>query len=557
MSDTPEKEVTAPAEKLPEPPTSPADVQEAVPSAEPAAGTEGDEASTIFSAPSQSSSRKAPKKSAGNHMLRNIIAALVILVVLAGAVFAIYKFIPAPEEETASSSSDMAIPLVSMSTTDIARVDVQNETGSYSIYPTEDETEGASTEGLVWHIENIADEYLDNYTVSGLADAMASVQAMRRIGEDSDLSQYGLDNPRIAISVTGKNETDSYVLYVGDDAPNGSGTYMKLSDNSQIYLTTTYQRDIYNRDKTFYADVNMVNSISQTSDNSSYFDEEGQLATFDLITISGKDHANAMEFIPNPYAESSLIPYLMRKPVSQNVMGDVFDNVFKVVSGGLTADGAFAFYPTAEQIASYGLNDPGTVLNYKVGAVDLTLKIGAATEDGYYPILVNDREVIYKVATSALPFVSYEAEDYFSSVLFMDDITAVKSISFKTAESEHLYVFTHGVDENDAATLEVACDGKTLSTPDFRNFYQYILRCPASDFTLEPAPSGVEPALILTVNYLDEARPSLVLSFVKQSDRRYHLTVNGTPLGFVAVNTVNELIQYDQQYYAGESIPTP
>ena len=576
MSDAPEKmenglpgtqpaenteAAAAPAEPVEpsEQPESSGEIGEAEPQPEPTPSPEQSASegfSTIFDAPSPTKG-KGPKKSPKHRMLRNVIAAIVILLVLAGAVFAIYRFVPVPEDETVSASSQSAVPLISMSTTDVARVDITNETGSYAIYPTEDETEGASTNGLVWHIENIADDYLDNYSISGLADAVASVQAMRRIGEDSDLAQYGLDQPRITATVTGKDEADSYVLYFGDDAPNGSGTYMKLGHNSQIYLATTYQRDIFNRDKTFYADVNMVNSVAQTSDNSSYFDESGQLASFDLITISGKDHAHTMEFIPNPYAESSLIPYIMRSPVTQNVMGDVFDNVFKVVSSGLTADGAFAFYPTAQQIASYGLDDPGTILRYQVGAIDLTLKIGTATEDGYYPVMVNDREIIYKVSTSAIPFVSYEAEDYFSSVLFMDDITSVRSIQFQTPESNHLYSLTHGVDENDAATLEVTCDDKTVNTSDFRNFYQYMLRCPASDFTLDPAPEGVEPSLVLTVNYLDESRPSLVLRFVKQSDRRYHLTVNGTPLGFVAVNTVDDLIGYDQDCYNGVTIPMP
>ena len=558
MSDFPEKDVTAPEDGAQE--QDPADVL-VVEDAEDAPGTDAgqeteDGASTIFTKPVHDTEKKPAKK--GGHMTRNIIAALVILCVLAGSVFAIYRFLPAADDEDASSaSSNIVIPLISMTTNDIARIDLKNETGAYSVYPTEATGDTSSDDGLTWHIDGVDDSYLDTYAVSGLADATAVVQAFRRIGEDEDLAAYGLDNPRISAAVTCNDADKSYTLYFGNDAPNGDGTYIKLGDNPQIYLTTTSVRDTFNRPNTFYTDVTMVRSISQTADNSSYFDEDGALRSFDLITISGKDHPQTMEFIPNPYSNSSLIPYLMRSPVSQNVDGEVFDKIFKIISSGMTADGGYAFDPTAEQIASYGLDNPGTIIRFKVGATDLTLKFGNVTDDGYYPVMVGDRQVIYKIASGELPAVDLAPQDYFSPVLFMDDITSVKSLEMKTADSDRVYQFAHGVDDNDAATLEVTNNGQVLSTADFRNLYQYILRCPASDFTMDAAPAGVAPSLEITVRYMDDARPALTISFVRQSDRRYHVTVNGTPLGYSAVNTVDQLIQYDKDYAEGKTIPSP
>lgn len=577
MSEFPEKDINQPAAPDTEavPAEEPATPEEAAETAEAASKeaseqprTTADEAaasaaSTIFTKP-QPVQAKKPSKKGGTHMVRNIVAALVVLCVLAGAVLSIYFLVPVPEEEdAASANSSTTIQLVSMSSSDITRIDLANDSGAYAVYPTEDESASSSstgssdTDNLTWHIEGVSDDYIDTYSVGVFADNVAGVQAIRLIGEDTDLAAYGLDTPRITVTVTAKDEADSFVLCFGDDAPNGDGTYLKLENSSQIYLTTTYVRDLFNRDKTEFTNVNMVLSVTQTEDNSSYFDEDGALASFDRITISGRNHEQAMEFVPNPYADTSLVPYLMTAPVSQNVMGDVFDDVFHIISNGLTADGGFAFNPTAEQLASYGLDDPGTVIYFKVGSAELTLQIGNATEDGYYPVLVDDRPVIYKVATSVLPFVDYGPEGYFSSVLFMDDITSVKWLEMKTPDSDHVYNFTHGTDENDAATLDVTCDDKVINTDDFRNFYQYILRCPASDFTLEPAAQGVEPALVITVHYMDDARPELVLTFTPSSDRRYHITVNGSPLGYAAVNTVDQLISYDQSLYAGESIPTP
>lgn len=576
MSEFPEKDINQPAAPDTEavPAEEPATPEEAAETAEAASKeaseqprTTADEAaasaeSTIFTKPQQTGQAKKPPKKGGSHMVRNIVAALVVLCVLAGAVLSIYIFVPAPEEETASSSSSTVIQLVSMSASDITRIDLANDSGAYAVYPTEDEgaetsTASGDTDNLTWHIEGVSDEYVDTYSVGVFADNAAGVQAMRLIGEDTDLAAYGLDTPRITVTVTAKDEADSFILYFGDDAPNGDGTYLKLSNSSQIYLASTYVRDLFNRGKTAFTNINMVLSVTQTEDNSSYFDEDGALASFDRITISGRNHAQTMEFVPNPYADTSLVPYLMTAPVTQNVMGDVFDDVFHVISNGLTADGGYAFNPTAEQLAAYGLDNPGTVISYKVGRTEMTLKIGNATEDGCYPVMVDDRPVIYKVQTSVLPFVDYGPEGYFSSVLFMDDITSVKWLEMKTPGSDHVYNFTHGTDENDAATLDVVCDDKVINTEDFRNFYQYILRCPASDFTLEPAAEGVEPALVITVHYMDDARPEFVLTFTPSSDRRYHVAVNGSPLGYAAVNTVDQLISYDQSIYAGEAIPTP
>lgn len=518
----------------------------------------GFEGSTVFSAPTS----KEKKKKRGNKKLRNILAAAALVVILAGAVFAIVKFIPTTEETKAESSSSAAsaldISIASIKEDDITAVSVKNATGSYRVtpvYSTATDSNGDVGKQITWYLDGVDSSLVDTTLIGGLISDVTTLKAVRIMQKDTDdLAKYGLDAPAVTVQVESE-DAEGYTLYLGDDSPTGDGKYAYLEGKQDVYLIDSTIVSTFGKAQTAYVSVQMLTSLEKTDANADYFDSDGLLSSFDSILLGGSAHATAICIEPNTYA-TSYIPYKMTAPVKQNVLGDTGDAMLSPVKSGLMADAVYAVDPDDATVKQYGLDAPLVTIAYKIGDYSTRMWMQDAPDDGYYAVMVEGKPVIYKLLKTELGFAEYAPEQFFNNYIFLDDITTVKSITVTTATGTHTYALTHGVDEDEKATLAVKCGDKTLDTDHFRSLYQYMLTCYASEFTMEAAPQGAAE-LTIAVDYVDDARPGLTVAYKKATDRRYHVTVDGVPLGYAFLNTVDNLIQYETQYFNGEAIPKP
>lgn len=513
--------------------------------------------STVFSAPKED---KKPRNT-GNKKLRNIIAAVVLVAILAGSVFAIVKFIPAADDEDVPSSSSevLDIEVCTVDEKALKSVTVSNDLGdSFKVVPVASSVtgdDGNVTTEITWYLDGIDNSYSDTNTIGGLITRVTALKAVRVMDEAAaDISVYGLDKPYLTVAA---EADDGYTLIIGNESPAADGRYGMIEGSNKVYLIDSSVISVLDTTATDYVSVQMVTSVSKTDELAGYFDDEGLLSSFDYVNISGTAHENPIRIEMNPYDASSYIPYLMTAPVKQNVMGETGDAVLSPIKSGLMADGVYEIYPDAATVAKYGLDNPLTVIEYKVGSFTSVIKVAAATDDnGYYAVMVDDKPIIYKLVKSELSFAEKSPEQFFNNYIFLDDITTVKSVTVTTATGTRVYNLTHGVDENEEATLAVSCDGKELSSSDFRNLYQYMITAYASEFTMEAAPEGAAE-ITLVVDYTDDARENLTVAYKKATDRRYHVSVNGVPLGYAFLNTIDNLIQYETDYYNGVSVPKP
>lgn len=516
--------------------------------------------STVFSAtPVQDTVKKK-----GSHRLRNIIAAILVLCIMSGSVLAIVKLIPTDDDDTAdesTSSETTSVELVSLSEDEIQYMTVTGASGTYTAYPSESTSSSSTSSGsgLVWNIDGIGSDIIDNSTVSTVVSSATDITASRLMEEDvTDLAYYGLDAPVMTIQVVGYDTDDGYTLYVGDESPTGDGQYVYLKGTDDVYLLASDTISDFDHSNTYFVNKTVLDALEEDTGTASYFDDDDALSSFDSIVVSGSKYTSPITLNMNPYDSGSYIPYIMTTPVKQNVMGDAGDAVLAPVKSGLTADGAYAIYPDAAAIAQYGMDNPLVEVHYTIGTYTADLKIAEVSGDStYYAVMVDDSPVIYQVAKSSLSFADYGVSDYFNNYIFLDDITTVKSITVTTAMGTHVYDLTHGTDENGDATLAVTCNGNALDDSSFRNLYQYMISCYASEFTMDTATAVSDSTLEIKINYLDDARQDIDAVYIQSSDRRYHVTVNGVPLGYAFATTVQDLISYENGYYKGESVPTP
>ena len=175
---------------------------------------------------------KKKKKS----QFKALMGAVAVLVLLLAVNFVLGALQTAEENETETEET-VEFP-VSLSEDEITRVSITNETGTMT-FEKEDDT---------WSYGEDADFPLDQDLLSAKLDTLASLTANRELEGVDDLSEYGLDDP--AIEVTVDTDEESYTLGIGDSNSSTGDYYVKVDGEDTVYtlsstMPTAMAMDIY------------------------------------------------------------------------------------------------------------------------------------------------------------------------------------------------------------------------------------------------------------------------------------------------------------------------
>lgn len=130
-------------------------------------------------------------------------------------------------------------------------------------------------------------------------------------------------------------------------------------------------------------------------------------------------------------------------------------------------------------------------ITYYYNVAAHTITVGNKDEDGNYYVMADDIPVIYLVSSSSISsWVSLQYDDVADTMLFMENIVNVKSISLTVDGKETLFELSHYPDKEESDDqLVVKVGDKTYSTPTFRSLYQ-ILMGVARNGSASEKPSG-------------------------------------------------------------------
>ena len=157
-----------------------------------------------------------------NKRTRNIIIALVVLLLLVGA----YFLITALTRE--DSSDDASTPLSGMSETDIEQIEYTKNAQTVTLIKKDGEWKYAEDEGFPLNTEK----------VDAMAKQIAELSATRTLSDAKELSIYGLSEPQMTISA---KSADSKTLKftVGDENSLSDGCYVKIEGDDNVYLVSS------------------------------------------------------------------------------------------------------------------------------------------------------------------------------------------------------------------------------------------------------------------------------------------------------------------------------
>lgn len=163
--------------------------------------------------------------------LRGLIVATVILLALVGALYWSGKR-KATDDATASKDAPPAI--LKLDEASITKLEIKKKDAAPLVL--------SRTSSGDWQILQPKAFGADQSTVSGVLGSLASLNSERLVEEKtSDLKPYGLDQPRIEVDLTEKNNK-SHRLLIGEDTPTGGAVYAALAGDPRVFTIASYTK---------------------------------------------------------------------------------------------------------------------------------------------------------------------------------------------------------------------------------------------------------------------------------------------------------------------------
>ncbi len=503
-------------------------------SAAPGAGP--DETSTVFGDP-VSHNGEPPKKKSRNRVLIVIAAAIIAAAVIGGTV-AVVKLIPVKESGTSSGAAVSDIPVVEYTEDDIDALTVENANGRYRLIAerTEESSSGSSggVVNTLWLVDGVDRAKTESGSISAIASAAASVTATRKITSKTP-EQCGLNAPVYKIDVESK-KVGNYTLTVGGESPDGLGVYLSVSTDGGIYLVDGDEVADFDFTILDLAETSTVAGIDMNDGVDDYTDGNGNLTSFDSLTVSGSNFPVPVTFRKANAEEAAMFYSYMVSSPSEREAAHV-DELLSAFTNGLSCSGAYAMDVSAKSLAEFKLNNPYLTVAIKVGSRARTFRI-AKIDDEFCAVIADDSILIKKVPASDMPFLDYKTEDYYGRLAFLRPIDSLTEFKVETGGATYTFKVVYDDSEDAEEDLAVSINGAKINAEYFQSMYQAFLNISYVDFITGTGSKTAD--MRITLSYSDKKTKD-VITYSKSNETSYDFTLNGKSQGRITASAYNRL----------------
>lgn len=465
---------------------------------------------------------------------RNLVIVASCIVVLGGAAAAL-ALTGGKSDTAVSSSSAPTTDLVSKKSSDIVSMSVKNKKGSYTLVPTAAKASSSVSSAsdaektVTYSVQGLDGVPIDSSAAEQVIQNGFSLVATQNLGTVSNLAEYGLKSPQATVEVRFKDGS-SYNYKIGSVSAADSTSYYMSGENSNIVYVVSVDAGILDSVNYFVKkDLLSIQSSSGQND-------------FTSIRLSGKNY-------PQPVAiektdAGNMLTSPMKAAANEDKVG-AMENAFSTVN----ASSVVKAKPTAQELKTYGLDQPSAVAEFTVNKEAHKLSLGGKSESGYYAML-DEIPVVYALSgDSVSTWVQADAFSLRNKLLLLPNIATVKSITgtqgstVLTLNVARTKDETKSTQDKPAYTYQVTNPGgkKLDYETTYKNFYSELI----SIELLEAAngkPAGT-PSYTVEYHYFDKAGTDKI-EFYKNGDRRYTAVVNGEVYGNVTSPDVDK-VMYD------------
>ena len=195
--------------------------------------------------------------------------------------------------------------MLDKSSDDFKTVTVTNKSGTFKLYSEEEKDESSSSSSdtsssstkTVWYLDGYAKDVINSSSVSGIVSSAASVTASREVTAKS-AAECGLESPAVKADFVTKDGAE-FSLLIGGESPDGTGTYIKLSTDDKIYINDSSIDSSLEFDALSLAATDSIAGVPTSDLSSDYKDDNGDLSSFDSITLTGSNFPEKLTIAPN------------------------------------------------------------------------------------------------------------------------------------------------------------------------------------------------------------------------------------------------------------------
>lgn len=321
-----------------------------------------------------------------------------------------------------------------------------------------------------WSYKEDSQFPLNEAFVLNLVSKVTSVEAVRELGEPDDISEYGLDEPEIQVSVLDSNGEET-ILEFGGTNEAVSGCYLKTGN--KIYLVDSEIKQAFAIDKGDLAELEEIPTVSSATIQSVEVMQDGVTKAlkkddtsetgWSLTTIEGDTEKNSMD------ADSSKVSTFM-----SNYTALSWQN--------------YVSYDRSH-LETYGLDSPMVVtVEYQVTETDETentekeetFYVGNQDEDGNYYAMLKDGKNIYTLSSATIEkMTALEQENFLSTLVAdysfadLDKVTFVRNNKEYVAEKKDVKK-SSSEEESEETEQKYYINGKEIEQELFQSFYSKI-----------------------------------------------------------------------------------
>lgn len=432
---------------------------------------------------------------------------------------------------------------------DIKKMHIVNEKGSFTVTSytpttTTDETdpdtgeEVTTTDTTEYTLVGYEDFELQSGYPDEIASACAELTFDTVIQEDAsdNLSDYGLDDPRSKATVTYTDKKKA-VIYVGDDAPQGVGTYIMFGSSDTVYLCDT---------ESVEALLYGVTDLISLTINDSASDSDS--ADFKYLNLTGSAYGEKITIKYSDETDSIYNSYVLTSPSKAYADNDEASNVSGAVRG-LYASAVVCVNPTQKQLKKYGLSGEYAHVYAKYPDTTVNLYASKPDSDGNCYLMKNNGKIIYQIASSSIPWVTTSYDSLVSDYVLYPQLTGLSAMEVTCDSKTYKFKVKTTVETStddsgsttSTTTTTVKYNGKEMTESYFETFFRNVSLITLAN-TDSKSISG-SPACTVKYTYSSKSKSADTIKFYKTGGNTYTVTLNSKVIGQVYSTYVNKLIE--------------
>ena len=437
----------------------------------------------------------------------------------------------ADDGSSASSGADEKVVINSCEQENVLKLEVSNQTGSFSfdrasreVSSTDDDGNVSTATQYYWTSPELDGISRNDSTIGAFVRSMAGLSASSMVEEGaSDLEKYGLEEPLSTVKVTFDDGTSNEICFGIRNPAASNYVYCCVKGSSDV-MEVSY----YSTGSAFY-DIKDFVSLVLTDAYDSNNPQE-----LEYLTIERKDLSEPVEIeymfdvAAEAEDEDSVVTTFNSHRITSPITAELDTTSGQTICYGLYALSAASCQyidPTDEELAATGLDDPYCRVSFKYGGKARVLLLGneirESSDDsddgslssvtGYYAMFEGDR-LIYAISTSNAPWYTFSVQDIMSRRPISPYIYTVDKLTVSTPDGE--YAFTI---EGDADNHTFRYNGEALDDTRFKSFYQHLITSMGEERKYKPLPKYPSTSRDLSLVCDDEVTSDEIIDIIRKN----------------------------------------